>query len=85
MREQTIEQVHINDLSPKAFRRAYVKALFLENEKWITAIEKYQIIVPGSFKNPRDRAKDTAEKERLQDQADVQRTGQAAHGLHDWR
>ena len=47
---------HIDDLSPQAFRRAYVTALFVEDERWITAIEKYQMVVPGSPKNSRDKA-----------------------------
>ena len=31
--------VYITDFSPTAWRRAYVKALFFENEKWIRCIE----------------------------------------------
>jgi hypothetical protein len=56
---------YVDDFSPKAFHRAYVKALFLEKENWITAIEKYQMIVAGSPKSTRDRAKNTAEIESL--------------------
>ena len=63
---------YIEDFSPKAFRRAYVKALFLERANWITAIEKYQMIVAGSPKNARNKAKDTAEKERIRDQVSAQ-------------
>ncbi len=59
---------HINDLSPQAWRRAYVAALFGEDERWLTAIEKYQMLVPGSAKNSRDKTKDLAAKERLADQ-----------------
>ncbi len=59
---------HIVDLSPQAFRRAYVATLFAEDERWLTAIEKYQMLVSGSLKNRRDKAKDLAAKERLQEQ-----------------
>ena len=62
---------HIDDLSPQAWRRAYVAALFGEDERWLTAIEKYQMLVPGSPKNRRDKAKDLAAKERLQEQVGV--------------
>lgn len=31
--------VFITDFSPTAWRRAYIKALFFENEKWIKCIE----------------------------------------------
>ena len=72
MNQQTIQQVHIDDLSPKAFRKAYVKALFLEDKRWTVGIEKYQMIIPGSLKNARDRAKDVAEKERLQEQVSAE-------------
>ena len=59
---------YVEDFSPKAFRRAYVKALFLEKENWITAIEKYQMIVAGSPKKAKDLARNTAAMESLQDQ-----------------
>ena len=59
---------YVEDLSPKAFRRAYVKALFAENEKWLNAIAKYQMVVPGSPLNRRDRVRDQGAKEHLQDQ-----------------
>ena len=58
----------IEDLSPQAWRRAYVAALFAEDKRWLTAIEKYQMLVPGSPKNSRDRARDAVAKERLQEQ-----------------
>jgi len=35
----------IVDLSPQAFRRAYIAALFAEDEGRLTAIGKYQILV----------------------------------------
>jgi hypothetical protein len=60
---------HIGDISPQAFRRAYVAALFGEEKRWLTAIEKYQLLVPGSAKNSRDKAKDLALKERIAEQA----------------
>jgi hypothetical protein len=59
---------HINDLSPKAFRRAYVAALFTENKRWLTLIENYHMIVPGSRKNKRDAARDLVAKEHLREQ-----------------
>jgi hypothetical protein len=59
---------HINDLSPKAFRRGYVAALFTENKRWLTLIENYHMIVPGSRKNKRDDAKDLAAKGHLREQ-----------------
>lgn len=34
----------IEDHSPQAFRRAYVVALFIEDQRWLTAIEKYQML-----------------------------------------
>jgi hypothetical protein len=70
LEEQSLnsKQVHVEDFSHKAFRRAYVKALFLENRRWITAIEKYQMIVSGSPKNTKDKARDLADREYLQDQ-----------------
>ncbi len=58
---------HINDLSPQAFRRGYVAALFAEEERWLTAIDKYHMVVPGSPLNRRDRARDQATKAHLRD------------------
>jgi hypothetical protein len=43
-------------------------ALFAEDQRWLTAIEKYQMLVPGSPKNSRDKARDLASKERLAEQ-----------------
>jgi hypothetical protein len=59
---------HIKDVNPKAFRRGYVAALFTENQFWLTLIENYHMLVPGTRKNKRDAARDLAEKEFLQDQ-----------------
>jgi hypothetical protein len=59
---------HIKDVGPKAFRRGYVAALFTENNRWLTAIEKYQMLVPGTRKNSRDAARDLAVKEHLREQ-----------------
>ncbi len=58
----------IEDLGSQAFRRAYVAALFTENKRWLTAIEKNQMLVPGSPKNSRDKARDLAAKEHLAEQ-----------------
>jgi hypothetical protein len=59
---------NINDLGSKAFRRAYVAALFAENRHWLTLIEGYHMLVPGTRKNKKDAARDLAEKEHLQEQ-----------------
>ena len=42
---------HIDDISFKAFRRAYVAALFAENRHWLTLIEGFHMLVPGTRKN----------------------------------
>ena len=55
-------------IGPKAFRRAYLKALFLEDKRWLTLIEGYHMLVPGTRKNPRDAARDMAAKEHLREQ-----------------
>jgi hypothetical protein len=59
---------HIDDLSHKAFRRGYVKALFTEDRNWLTLIENYHMLVPGSRKNKRDDARDLAAKGHLREQ-----------------
>ena len=59
---------HINDLSPQAFRRAYVADLFAEDGYSLNVIGKYQMLVPGTHKNKRDAARDLAGKEFLQEQ-----------------
>ena len=59
---------HLDDLSPQAWRRAYVAILFTEDASWLAAIEKYQMLVPGSPLNRRDKARDLAAKERLREQ-----------------
>jgi hypothetical protein len=59
---------HIKDVGPKAFRRGYVAALFTENNRWLTAIEKYQMLVPGTRKNPKAAARDLAAKNYLLEQ-----------------
>jgi hypothetical protein len=59
---------HINDLSPQAFRRGYVAALFAEDEHWLNVIEKNHMVVPGSPVNSRDKARDQDTKAHLRDQ-----------------
>ena len=60
---------HINDLSPQAFRRGYVAALFAEGERWLTVIEtNHMVVVPGSPKSSRDKARNLATKEKLREQ-----------------
>jgi len=58
----------IEDVGPKAFRRGYVVALFTENKRWLTLIENYHMLVPGTRKNKRDAARDLAAKEHLREQ-----------------
>jgi hypothetical protein len=43
----THKHYRIVDLSPQVFRRAYIAALFAEDEGWLTAIGKYQMLVQG--------------------------------------
>lgn len=61
----------LEDFSPQAWCRVYIKALFAEDNRWITAIEKYQMLVTGSPKNSRDKARDLAVKEGLRDQVSI--------------
>ena len=49
------------------FKRGYIRALFLEDERWIDCITKYWMIVPGDPKNQRHIARDLALKEKLAD------------------
>jgi hypothetical protein len=49
---------HLKDVDPKAFRRGYVAALFAENRYWLTLIEGFHMLVPGSRKNKRDAARE---------------------------
>ena len=58
----------IPEVSYKAFRRAFVKALFLENKRWLKLIEGYHMLVPGTRKNSMDAARDLAVKEHLREQ-----------------
>jgi len=58
----------IKDVSPKAFRKGYIAALFTENKRYLIAIEKYQMLVPGTRKNKRDAARDLAVKVYLHEQ-----------------
>ena len=55
-------------LEPLDFKRGYIRALFLGDERWLTAINKYAMIVPGNPKNPRHIKQDLALKEKLTDQ-----------------
>ena len=50
------------------FKRGYIRALFLWDERWINSISKYWMIIPGNPLNPRHIKKDLALKERLADQ-----------------
>ena len=56
----------------KDFRRGYVAALFLDNEPYLIAIEKYQMLVPGTRNNPWDAARDAAVKEYLREQVNAE-------------
>jgi hypothetical protein len=54
--------------TPLDFKRGYIRALFLEDERWATCIEKYWMIVPGSRLNKLENKRDLALKEKLADQ-----------------
>lgn len=47
------------------FKRGYIRALFLENQRWITALINYAMIVPGKPKSQRHIDRDLALKEKL--------------------
>ena len=55
-------------VEPVDFKRAYIRALFLEDECWIKYISKYCMIVKGNRLNRMDDKRDMALKERLADQ-----------------
>jgi hypothetical protein len=55
-------------LSAVDFKRGYIRALFLEDERWINCIIKYWMIVPGRRLNKLDNRRDLALKEKLADQ-----------------
>jgi hypothetical protein len=55
-------------MGPVDFKRAYIRALFLEDERWIKCIEKYHMSVPGIRTNRIDDKRDMALKEKLADQ-----------------
>jgi hypothetical protein len=76
---------HINDFSPQAFRRGYVAALFAEDERWLTAIDKYHMVVPGSPKNSRDKARDLATKEKLREQVSADAFEDRKRFYQAWR
>ena len=48
----------VPDVSFKVFQKVFVKALFVEDQRSLTAIEKFQMLIPGTRKNPRDAARD---------------------------
>jgi hypothetical protein len=50
------------------FKRGYIRALFLEDERWTTALTKYSMIVPGNPKSQTVIARDIALKNELSDQ-----------------
>jgi hypothetical protein len=50
------------------FKRGYIRALFLEDERWTTALTKYSMIVPGNPKSQAVIARDIALKNELADQ-----------------
>jgi len=47
------------------FKRGYIRALFLENERWIDCIEKYWMIMSGNPLNGSHRKRDQLLKEKL--------------------
>ena len=50
------------------FKRGYIRALFLEDERWVTALTKYSMIVPGNPKSQAVIVRDIALKNELADQ-----------------
>ena len=50
------------------FKRGYIAALFEENERWITCIDKYWMVVPGIPALRSHRQRDLEFKEKLADQ-----------------
>ena len=58
----------LSSIDPVDFKRAYIRALFLEDERWINCITKYHMIVPGIRTNRIDDKRDIALKEKLADQ-----------------
>ena len=50
------------------FKRGYIRALFLEDEKWIKCISKFHMIVKGDPLKKLDRKRDLKMKEQLSDQ-----------------
>ena len=50
------------------FKRGYIRALFSEDQRWVTALTKYSTIVPGNPKSKTVIASDIALKEELADQ-----------------
>lgn len=59
---------YINNFRPRSWCRAYVAALFTENKRWLSAIEKFQMLVPGTRRNHKAAAMDLAVKDYLQEQ-----------------
>ena len=57
-----------HQFDPVDFKRGYIRALFLEDERWITALTKYSMIVPGNSKSQAVMARDIALKNELADQ-----------------
>jgi len=58
----------LSSIDPVDFKRAYIRALFLEDERRINCITKYHMIVPGIRTNRIDDKRDIALKEKLADQ-----------------
>ena len=76
---------HDLDISPRSFRRGYLKALFLEDEDWITRIEKYHMIVSGSPKSEKVRKKNAAEMEHLREQISADTYNDRKAYYNAWR
>ena len=55
-------------LEPVDFKRAYIRALFLEDECWINYVTKYCMIVKGNRLNRLDDKRNLALKEKLADE-----------------
>ena len=55
-------------MTPLDFKRGYIRALFLEDVRWINCITKFWMIVQGNRLNRLNKRQDLALKEKLTDQ-----------------
>ncbi len=50
MTDMTFNKAVTMQMDPLDFKRGYIRALFLEDERWLRCITKYWMIVPGRKK-----------------------------------